>query len=188
MDYPNVKFILREAHSGLLEKLLLSGEVDFAILNAPIKSRETTSVLIRNDEVLLAVPPFHPFAGYGEHQEGKCLPTIDIALFKQDKFIFQYPDQRTRQVADHILEQAKIEPNILLETRSIETALKMVSKGMGLCFVPETYVKGARLEVSPVYFSLNSPNSILELSLAYLKNIYLPKYFQDFIKVVKEKL
>ena len=186
--YPHVRITLQEAHSSLLERMLLNGEVDFAILNAPAKSNDTVSLLIRYDEVLLAVPQNHPCASAGTESPSSAFPSIDISLFRSDPFIFQYPDQRTRQTADRILSQAGIQPNILLETRSIETALKMVSKGLGICFAPETYVHQLKLENPPVYFSLGGPTSIFGLSLAYLKSAYLPVYFQDFISVVKEVL
>ncbi len=63
--YPNVKLVTLEAHSQVLEKMLLSGEADFAILNSPAKNSDTTSLFIRRDEILLAVPPAQPA---GMHQ------------------------------------------------------------------------------------------------------------------------
>ena len=39
--YPNVKLVTLEAHSQVLEKMLLSGEADFAILNSPAKNSDT---------------------------------------------------------------------------------------------------------------------------------------------------
>ena len=186
--YPNVKLVTLEAHSQVLEKMLLSGEADFAILNSPAKNSDTTSLFIRRDEILLAVPPDHPQIAGSQRRPDSPFDTIDIRLFREDGFILQYPDQRTRQTADHILQDVGIVPHVVIQTRSIESALKMVSQGVGICFAPETYIRQLDLCPPPRCFSLGSPHSVYDLSLAYLKNTYLPVYFQDFIQVVKQSL
>ncbi len=179
--YPNVKLVT-------LEKMLLSGEADFAILNSPAKNSDTTSLFIRRDEILLAVPPDHPQIAGSQRRPDSPFDTIDIRLFREDGFILQYPDQRTRQTADHILQDVGLVPHVVIQTRSIESALKMVSQGVGICFAPETYIRQLDLCPPPRCFSLGSPHSVYDLSLAYRKNTYLPVYFQDFIQVVKQSL
>lgn len=186
--YPNVKIVVQEVHSELLEKLLLEGEVDFAILNTKAKSKDTVSVLIRKEEILLAVSANHSFSGCGEKQNGSSFPFIDINLFRDDNFFLQYPNQHTRLAADQILSDAGFTPSVFMETHSIETSLKMVANGMGICFVPETYARQIMLPNSPVYFSLGSPHSVFDISLAYLKKTYQPNSFLSFIDTVKKTL
>lgn len=187
-QYPHVRFILYEEHSSRLEQMLLDGKVDFAILNSPAKHRDTASVVIRQDEILLAVPPEHPLAACAVRTEEGKFPSIDLRQFAQDEFILQYPDQRTRRTADYILQEAGITPRVILETRSIDAALRMVGKGLGLCFAPESYVQQTILPHSPVFFSMESSSAIFDLSVAYLKNTYQPAHFRDFVQIAQATL
>lgn len=187
-EHPNVELKVLEAHSQELERALLNGEVDFAIMNAEAKSPDIVCDFICHDEVLLAVPDHHPMAQAGMWQEGKKYKQIDISLFQEDVFILQRPEQRTRKTSDYILKKAGITPNVLLETRSLEAALGLVSRGVGVCFIPETYVQETHFSGNLVCFSLGAPEAIYNLSLTYLKRSYCPQYFKDFIRIVKDTI
>lgn len=185
---PKVSVRLFEVHADFLEDLLISGKADFAILNTAAKNPNLVTHVISHDQILLVVPADHPMANAGTYQEDNLYPVIDIRKFKNDEFILQYPDQRTRQVADLILQEAGIEPRIMLTTRNIEAALKMVSLGCGICFAAETHLRHIVLPKQPVCFSLGNPLARVDLALAYLENSYRPKHFQDFIDLVEENL
>ncbi len=186
--YPHVDIVVKEVHSQGLEKLLVEGEVDFAILNLATKHPDIVSTLIRHDEVLLALPRRHPLAAQGKTVAGRPYPQIDIRLFKEEEFILQHEDQRTRQAADRVFSEAGIKPPVLLVTRSIEAALKLVCMGTGVCFVAETYAHQIALPQPLSLFSIGSPHTLLDLSLAYMKNSHQPTYFRDFIEIVRKNL
>lgn len=183
--HPNVELIVREVHSRLLEKVLLNGEVDFAIMNTRIKSPDIASEFIRYDEVLLAIPADHPCAGMGLHTPDSRFPQIDISLFQNDQFILQKTDQRTRETADDLFRAAKISPRIMVETHSIEAALGIVGNGVGVCFAPETYIYQSRFAKQLRFFSLGYPEAVYDISIAYLKKSYHPRYYEDFIATTK---
>lgn len=183
--HPNVELIIQETHSRFLEKILVNGEVDFAIMNTTPKNPEVVSEFIRHDEVLIAVPQTHPLVSHGQHKDSSRFEIIDITLFRDEPFILQKPDQRTRQTADLIFKSSGFSPEVLLETRSIEAALGIVANGSGVCFVPETYVYQCNLANQPRFFSLGLTEALHDISIAYLKNAYRPKYYQDFIREVK---
>lgn len=184
--HPNVEIKVQEVHSRNLEKVLLSGDVDFAIMNTDTKNPDIVCDFVCHDEVLLVMPHDHPLAGSGVRRPGQKYPQIDLSLLKNEMFILQLPDQRTRNTADSVLKKAGIAPSVLLELRSIEAALGLVSNGVGVCFAPETYIRKAHFTGDPVCFSLNQPEAVYNLSIAYLKRSYFPKYFEDFIRIAKE--
>ena len=187
-DHPNVDLMVREVHSQNLERVLLSGDVDFAIMNTDVKNPDIVCDFVCHDEVLLVLPDRHPLANRGVPVSKKKYPTIDLSLLKDERFILQPPDQRTRKTADDILKKAGIVPSILLETRSIEAALGLVSNGVGVCFAPETYVQKAHDSGNLLCFSLNQPETVYNLSIAYLRRSYFPQYFEDFIRIAKEAM
>lgn len=48
--------------------------------------------------------------------------------------------QKLRQVADSILEQLSIKPDIRCTTKSMETAKRLAAAGMGVTFLPHSYL------------------------------------------------
>ena len=182
--YPGVEIHILEAHAGALEENLVAGKADFALINTPVKSPHVVSKLISRDQILLAVPADHPLAGAGKKMKGNPYPVVDIRMFAEDEFIMQYPDQRTRQVADTMFREAGIAPRIMLEIKSIETSLKLVSLGCGVCFAAEAYLEDKALRERMRFFSLNNPIAMTHLSLCYLENSYMPAHFLDFIRIV----
>ena len=187
-QHPNVELIVREVHSRFLERVLLNGEVDFAVMNAPIKSPDISSQLILHDEVLLAIPADHPCALMGQLSKDGRFPRIDISLFAHDEFVLQNPDQRTRQTANSLFKSAGFSPRILAETHSIEAALGIVGNGAGICFAPETYIYQSRFFRQLRFFSLGDPSAVYDISIAYLKKSYHPKYYENFISAVREAI
>ena len=186
--YPNVEVTLNELPSSRLEKVLLDGEVDYAFFNISVKHPDIVSTVVRYDRILLAVPHSHKMFGQGEQNTGDNYPNVDIAQFSGDTFIMQNWDQRTRQAADAIFGEARITPKILLVTRSIETSLKLVSNGLGLCFVPETYAKQIILPHPISFFSFSSPHATITLSLGHKRNTYQPGYFICFQRLSIESM
>ncbi len=53
-----------------------------------------------------------------------------------------FPYQRVRQICDRILTHAGIEnPRVVLITSSVQTALRCAEAGMGVTFLPESYLR-----------------------------------------------
>ena len=186
--YPDVKIEIYERHSEHLERMLIDGVVDFAILNTEVKSAGIHSEKLYEEEILLVVPQNHPSAHQGVLTENSRYPQIDIALFAEDKFILQPPEQRTRQIADVIFDMAAIKPNVLFTTRSIETAILTVANGCGICFAPESYIKHLRVDTPPTLFSLKYSQARVTLNLAYFYGLHMPDYITDFSSIIRKTI
>lgn len=83
---------------------------------------------------------------------------------------------------------AGFKPKILLETSSIETALRLSASGMGFSFVPESYVRFSSLLTPPKYYSVQDASFKWTLVIAYKKGAYRTKVVNAFSNVVKEVL
>lgn len=186
--YPQIIVTVHELHSKEIESVLTQGQVDFAILNSSIKNSHTVSEFIRRDEVLLAVPPDHPFTTLPKIYHDSPYPYLDAALLANETFILQHEGQRTREVANAIFSAKKINPKIFLVTRSLEAAVQMVVQGCGLSLISETLIKRISFTNPPALFSLDEPLAEVDLSLAYLDNSYHPRYFLDFMEIVHNNL
>lgn len=184
-QYPNVEVNLIENHSSNLEHLLLSGEADIAILNAPIISPDLDYEVLGDEEILLVTGKNHPLANKGKKIDGCKFNWIDLNKFKDDRFILQFPDQRTGQIAEKIFKEYKFKPQSSFRTRSLESSVRLASSNFGVCFISENHLKYMTLENKPNYFSVGNPSTNFELVVAYRRGSYLPHYIKDYIQIVK---
>lgn len=184
--FPLVNVTVREADSSVLEDMLLLGDIDLAFFNLPIKSPDVDYEIISHEEVVLIMPPEHPLANSGIPQKGCKYPWIDLSTLKNEGFILQRSDQRTRQITDKLFKEAGIKPNILLSVRNILASVKLAANGYGLTFVSETHLRHINLNVTPVRFSVGNPCTTAKFVAAFRKGIYLPHYTKEYIKIVKD--
>lgn len=184
--YPNVRIDIVEANSGILESMILSGEIDLAFFNLPIKSPDIDCQMISREEILLIMPEDHPLADRGLIREDCRYPWFDLSLAASEPFILQLPLQRTRQTVNRLFKEYRMQPAIKLETRNISAGVELVSKHYGLSFVCETHLKHIHLSNPIRCFSVGSPNTTIDFVAAYRKGSYLPYHAQEYIKIVKD--
>lgn len=184
--YPNVKLEILEAHSSLLEGMLLSGEADLAFFNLPIKSEHVDYVIISHEEVLLVMSASHPLAKQGKKRENCKYPWMDLDLLKEEPLILQIPGQRTRQTVDNLFRECNFVPNIKLQTSNITAEVELASKGYGACFVTETHLKHLSPGKKVACFSVGNPCTTVDFVAAYRKGSYLPYHAKEYIKIVKD--
>ena len=184
--YPNVEINLIEDYSSDLESLLLNGEADIAILNTPINSKDLDYEILRDEEIVLVTSYNHPLCKEGKAIEGFKFPWIDIRKFFNERFILQFPGQRTRQIAEKIFSYYKFKPSEIFQTRNLEASVRLATSNFGVCFVLENHLKHMSIENKPSYFSIGNKNSKIKLVVAYRKGFYLSKYAKDYIEIVKK--
>lgn len=184
--YPNVKLDILEAHSNLLEGMLLSGEADLAFFNLPIKSPDIDYEIISHEEVLLVLSSEHPLARTGTQKKGCKYPWIDLAQMEDEPLILQLPGQRTRQTVDQLFKEFGFIPNIKIQTGNITAAVELASKGYGACFVTETHLKHIHPDKKIVSFSIGNFCTTVDFVAAFRKGSYLPYHAKEYIKIVKD--
>lgn len=184
--YPLVKVNVYEEDSSVLEDMLLKGDIDLAFFNLPIKSSEIDYEIINQEEVVLIMSPEHPLANRGRPKSGCKYPWLDLRWLKDEGFILQNSDQRTRQIADKLFKDAGFMPNILLSLRNILASVELATCGYGVSFISETHLRHIKLNVMPVKFSVGNPSIASNFVAAFRKGMYLPNYAKDYIKIVKD--
>ncbi len=184
--HPNVQINVLEASSAEIEKMLLAGTTDVAFFNAPYKNPEIAYEIINTEEILLVMSPNHPKAGCGVKKKGCNYPWIDLKGLKDEMFIIQKPEQRTRQVVDLVLKDAGITPVNPLVTSNIAAGVELASQNYGIAFVCETHLKYMNLDDKLVKFSCGHPSVTIDFVAAYRKGAYLSYHAREYIKIVKD--
>jgi len=133
--YPGIKITLKVAGSGQVGRWVREREIDFGITGAPIDWEGTECVSWLKDQLVLIVPPSHPWADMSE---------VNLEDLKNETLILRERGSGTRRT----LEQKLSEHNISLEklpcgmelgsTRSVITA---VEANLGISFVSKYAVR-----------------------------------------------
>lgn len=178
--FPEIEIIIKEYPSTYLEKLLMEGKIDIAILYLPVHKEDVICEPILVDKVFLVAPPGYDirFAMNNEKQQ-----KIDFSYLKDEKFILLKPGQKMRSVADEIFKCAKFKPNIILETGNLDTAYRLAVSGMGFTLVTENSIKFLNTNNYQNYFLIK--DTAFTLALAYRRGEYLTKADQEFIEITK---
>lgn len=188
--FPGIEISLVEGTMAELTDLTINGSVDFSIMTLPIQEDLLVYEPIMKEEILLALPPHHPFCNEIKNNSSGCSahPKICLAELSSEPFILLKPGQRMREVALNLCKKAGFKPHIILESKSTEATHALVSTGIGIAFIPDTLVSYGQMEESPVYFSMEDPVPTRTLVFAYRKERYLTKAAQEFISMVKTLL
>ncbi len=187
--YPNLSICITEESSSVLEEMVLSGKVDFAVMHThPLLISQNSHALrfslIQNDPFLLVAP-----ADTKLKATSPCdpYPLIDPELLKTQDFIMVSPGRRIRQVADIILSKAEIEPKIILTTQSFETAKRLASVGMGVTLLPEAYLAIFPGEYDTKLFRLPAQwEGQWALSVVMQKDGYVSGASKEFIRLLTD--
>lgn len=151
--YPNIKVSLKEEASGTLERLLMENELDLALMHMPFKDLTPVAYEeIMKDRYVMVFSMDNPLRQFLYEHPGEHFPYIDPSHAKNEKFILAFQNQRVRQITNRILSFAEIfEPNIILETSSVQTAVRFAAAGMGVTFMPESYIQLFNIPKSTIF-------------------------------------
>lgn len=190
--YPNIHLELTEGRASQLELALMNDQLDLAVLNLPrmLPYDKLTCEILCEERILLAAPTQHPLVQQAL-QEGKTLgghPLIGLDILKELPLISTKPGQNLTHEVTYALGKHQIQPDILLETGNLTTAINLTSRGMGCTFVPEEGAKVCQKPGTVTYFSVDSPNLVWDLGVVYRKGTYLSNLVQLFIHSMRQQL
>ena len=191
-EHPGIELRVVEETTDQLERNLLSGRLDFAIMHtgAGDGASEDPGLaheVISRDPFLIAAPPDTPYAEKAERREGLPYPVLDPALLDGEPFLMVTRGQRIRHVTDRVLARAGVTPQIVFTSRSYETLRRLAGEGMGYAFVPRQYIGILGGETyQPQYFMIPEEyDAAWDLSVVTLKDAYLSRAARAFLRVFK---
>jgi DNA-binding transcriptional LysR family regulator len=148
-QHPGVEVVLKIQRSGNLEKKLLDGEVDVAIIGFPPHSGLLAGSHYRNEEVVVVAPPRHPLTKRR---------TVSLELLSKEPLITPEKGMRIRET----VEQRFVEKGlpfvpvleVAAEFGARDAIRSAVANGLGIAFFAKSHVladiKGGRLKVLKV--------------------------------------
>ncbi|CAN7734761.1 LysR family transcriptional regulator [Paenibacillus sp. LjRoot153] len=168
--FPGVKIKITTGHSNIILEKVLNKEVDLGIVRT-VTHPNIDNILFHKDPIGLFVPPGHPLLKKGS-------AAID-EISRFPLIFFDYGSMDWLMIT-RLFENMK--PNIVMEVDSMETAKKLIQKGMGISFLPEHCVRNEfengllyRVEITP------EVDISIRIDLIYLKGSSNPflNFFQQ---------
>ncbi|WP_246388845.1 LysR family transcriptional regulator [Microvirga mediterraneensis] len=131
-SYPAIELRLTSANTASIADLLVSRELDVAMVEGPINTDELMVSPWRNDELVFIVSPAHPLAS---RPEG-----VSLEELAGEAIVLREPGSGTRDVAWEALQSSGIALGRILEVSSNEAIAQVVAAGFGIGIVSSAVV------------------------------------------------
>lgn len=180
--YPHVDIELFEYGSTTTENMVIDGAVDIACMTTIPKHDELKYTIVENEELVLLC---------GKNSDiAKRIPNgtpIQITEAKHEKFVSSKPGHSVRVIQDNLFITNNIQPELLLETISIEVGKKVAVACDAVMICPRNYIeKTAEMVESSVIYPIIGVESQRHCYICYRHDLYLTKYMKDFIQILLE--
>jgi len=189
-EYPQVEIQVLEAHTSMLDNALANGEIDIVIGLTPFSSDGVEAVELCSEDILMLIPDQIMDKYFPSDKEGvleKLRSGADFSMLKDCPFLMLHTENRVRVIANRVLSEKGVKPNVLLEVENIETLLELTKKGMGITFYPsslQSYSASQKFQgLNTVKLSYGRPQGI---GVGYMKNRFLSQAARSFIEMLKE--
>jgi LysR family transcriptional regulator, regulator for metE and metH len=174
--FPAVDFqLVIEATDSPFEALL-EGKLDLAIVCDPIRNRKIRYTPLFEDEVVIIVPPKHPWAGK---------KFVACSEFAGENLILFRPKEEST-VLNKFLAPAGIAPRKILEVTLTDVIIEMVRGGLGVAPLAKWAVLPQLDSGALVGLSLTEQGFRRTWSAAQLRDARTPAYVEEFIRVLSE--
>ena len=190
--YPKIRLELTEGRSSQLETALLNDKLDIAVMNLPLtlSYHKLACETIFEERILLAVPTG---SSYETDMQKDCryldgFPCVPLDFLRQIPLILTKPGQNFTHAISYALGKNNIEPNILLETANLTTAINLAAAGIASTFIPAEGAKAGNRDHKLAYFIVDLPEMIQPVSVVYPKTACLTRLSKLFIETLKEVL
>ena len=130
--YPQVQLQLGYSRSSKIYEDALKGGIDLGIVAYPSRRPGITTIPLREDRLVLVVPPAHAFA---KHRTISTNRLAGEALVGFDR------DIPTRRETDRVLRKHGIDPRYVTELDNVEVMKRVVEIGLGIAILPEQAVR-----------------------------------------------
>jgi DNA-binding transcriptional LysR family regulator len=158
-----------------LKRALIQREIDVAIARPSIEDEEVTSEFLHEEPLILAIPDNSPF-------NSQSMPNLgDMG----DECFIIYPSTPRPSFADHIISVCHGAGILHVKTvpaMDYQTAISLVSVGVGISIVPESVSTTQRAGVS--YRRYTGPNPGTALSVNYRLDNRSP-HLKNFIDIAR---
>lgn len=180
--YPDVQLLLEEYGSARLEKLVEEGAIDLALVTTEPAISSLKYELIETESYVLLTGRSNPL---GERYRPGT--TISLSEVADGRFVALKPGHNIRVIHDRIFARHSVTPNILVETDSIEAAIRVTVACGCYMLCPQGFVRSdPAIAGAGVCYRLEELTEERHFYACCQREKYLPDYVYAFIGMVRE--
>lgn len=186
-SHPEIKLLTREEPTSILKKLVLSNELDIAIIPSDDEVESFNVYPLYDEMILLAVSKLSPYSKIIKSVDNKHLKWPTMSNFSDLKTA---PFHLLREEMSLSIHGTKIcnyfgfEPNVVNRSQNMENINKYVSYGQSLAFLSHIITPLPNID----YYHIDNPLAIRQLVFITDKKKSLQLYHHDLIKLGQEIL
>lgn len=142
-DHPGVELRIVEDDSQTLLQRLDDGQIDLAVVTLPVVQRGLLVTELFTEDLVVVLAPEHHLA---------TQPALSIAELSDERFLLYSPATHIRQTLSQACRQAGFQPQVTLDSGSMELLLRLVEADLGVAVIPRLALSGReRLVVVPLH-------------------------------------
>lgn len=179
--FPNIKVDIIERNSKELEKGVLDGMIDIAIISLPLTSPELEYIKFFEEELFLISSKERDYSNRLKEN------IVAFELLKNENFILLKEKQKLRTLVEVIFLKNNFTPKIYLETESQECVLEMISLNIGIGFTSNMILNNSKWKEKFNKYSLKENNFKRDFAIVFKKGKKLNNVEKEFINIIQEK-
>ena len=187
-SYPGVRIVIDEGHNSELLSKVAHRKADFSLMTSMPHDHTLLFETLMEDPIVLAMPASHPVAQtFDLSVNSPYTPYfLEPSCVKSEDFIVCSPELGIGLVTQEMFRRHQLNPHILLTLKHNETALRLVSSGIGMAFVPARTPTRIDLVHPLAYFSLETPTYTRHRGVLRLADDSLSEPARIFLTMLKE--
>ena len=179
--YPDVQLVLEEHGSELLEAIAAEGKIDLALVTTEPSRATLKYILIEKENHVLLTGRGSTLAE--RFRSGESVSLLDA---EREPFVSLKPGHNIRGIQDRAFACCGISPRILVETDSLEMAMR-ITVACGCCMLcPQVFVRSApALAGTGVCYRVRELTEERHFYACHRRDKFLPAYTLAFIDMVR---
>ncbi|MCI0536727.1 MAG: LysR family transcriptional regulator substrate-binding protein [Verrucomicrobiales bacterium] len=173
--FPTLEITVTEETTTDLLRLIVSCEIDMALVSLPISNTAFESAVLFKEELLLALPSQHHLS---------IEQKVTIGDLEHERFILM---KEGHCLADQVLtfcQENGLHPHVVLRTSQIETVQSLVMAGLGISLVPQMARISGRIPL--VYRSLENPKPTRSITVIWRKGREHTPAVTEFLNDIRQ--
>ncbi len=182
--YPNVRVVVLEKDSPVLERALLTGDLDVAFFSGDVQNVGLAQEEVCIEEmIVLRHKDSETNRRKAAGDKVSCVRK-ELEDFADERFLISYPGQKTRVYTDQLFAHRAFTPRETFETGSLYTAAALVNQDYGVCIMSINQLLSMPHLRDVEVCDIGAPS--LEFNAAYRKGGYLSRHARAYIELVRE--
>lgn len=180
-QYPRVQTSALIANTATIEERLLDYSLDLGLVEWEITSEELEVIPWIRDELVVIVPPNHPWLASGESEPA----SITVDQLVQEPFVAREVGSGTRALTERQLGPAAAKLNIVLELNNTNAIKQAVQAGIGVAIMSSALVAGEVQRGQLCQLRITGLDLGRYFSLVYRKGRSISPPAQAFIRLIQ---